>query len=422
MKNIALLLFALVCYTSPLCSQDFWEQLDFPDTVYIRCMTTNEMGDIFVGVGDDNQTGGVYRSNDAGISWELALNMGGFGVLSLEINSEGIIYAGTNKANHNLWVSYNNGNDWQEMALPYAYNLTEIFCQGPDTIYVSLYAANGALLARSTNGGVDWEELFTTTGHPGELITAIKTSSTGIIYISMICFFQDMGGVFRSTDNGLNWEYVGLLNHQINGMAINSNDDIFTSDWYTMNDNEIPGIYALYKGSTAFELKSYISSGCDIVIDSEDHIYVAANESVLESDDNGETFHYINDPLSQYLQILQLDDSGYLYGAIHSKLVRSIYPTITSIDANDQIDLSHMINISPNPSTDFINLNLFPGLANLQSITIGIYDQCGRQFFNRTMNIMDSRIRIDISYLKPGIYFISFLYDNTLLNSKFIKN
>ncbi len=30
MKHLTLLLFVLVCYTSPLLSQDFWEQLNFP--------------------------------------------------------------------------------------------------------------------------------------------------------------------------------------------------------------------------------------------------------------------------------------------------------------------------------------------------------------------------------------------------------
>ncbi len=422
MKQITLLLFALVCYTTPLFSQDFWEQLNFPDSLEITCLAVNAQCDIFVGTNTNYAYDGIFRSQDEGQTWELILDMGLYGPMSLTINEAGDMYALGGVPGWYLLKSIDNGITWTSLPLPELGGNVKIVTQGTDTLYVSQWASNGAVLLRSINSGADWEELFATTGHPGEYISDIEISNTGIIYISLMCFFQDMGGVFQSTNNGLNWEHVGLLNHQIRGMAINSNDDVFTSDWYTMNDDEIPGIYALYQGATEFELKRYVSDGCDIVIDSEDHIFVAANESVLQSADNGETFEYIDEPLSQYIQILQLDDSGYIYGAIHNKLIRSIYPTITSIDTKDQIDLSHIINISPNPATYFININLLPRLVNSQHITISIYDQYGKQCINRTINIIDNHIQIDVSYLKPGIYYIGIYDENTVLNSKFIKN
>jgi hypothetical protein len=420
MKHLALLLFSLVCYTSPLLAQDFWEQLYFPDSLDISCLAVNSQGNIFVGTVSQYVTNGVYRSNDAGISWELALNTGNFGVLSLEINSEGTIYAGTNRAYHNLWVSYNSGNDWQEIPMPYNYNIPEIHCQESVTIYASLFADNGALLVRSSNGGADWEELFATTGHPGEYISDIEISNTGIIYISLMCFFQDMGGVFRSTDNGLTWEYIGLLNHQIRGMAINSNDDVFTSDWYTMNDDEIPGIYALYQGNTEFELKRYISDGTDIVIDPENHIYVAANESMLQSDDNGETFNYIDDPLSQYIQILQLDDSGYLYGAIHSKLVRSIYPTITS-QQEVLADKSALTYNYPNPFSGKTTIHYNMTTNEAVPIAIKIFDRLGKMV--KLLDVQAAKtnintVELDMHDLPSGMYYYSLFVNDRQTDSK----
>jgi hypothetical protein len=421
MKHLSLLLFSLVCYTMPIYAQDFWEQLNFPDSLEITCMAVNAQSDIFVGTNTNYAYDGIFRSQDEGQSWELVLDMGLYGPISLTLNDAGYMYALGGIPGWYLLKSIDNGLTWTSLPLPEYGSNVKIVSQGTDTLYVSQWADNGAVLLRSINGGAEWEELFATTGYPGEYISDIEISNTGIIYISLSCFFQDMGGVFRSIDNGQNWEYVGLLNHQIKGMAINLNDDVFTLDWYTMNDDEIPGIYALYQGATEFELKRYVIYGSDIVIDSEDHIYAAANESVLQSDDNGETFEYIDEPLSQFIQILQLDDSGYIYGAIHSRLVRSIYPTITSINAKDNTNTSKL-HLSPNPVNDIININLLPGLANSQRITIGIYDQYGKQCINRTINTIDNHIQIDVSCLKQGMYFIGILYDNTLLNSKFIKN
>ena len=54
---------------------DFLEQLYFPDSISIRCITTNEQGHVFVGVGDSQETGGVYRSTDDALNWELVLIM-----------------------------------------------------------------------------------------------------------------------------------------------------------------------------------------------------------------------------------------------------------------------------------------------------------------------------------------------------------
>lgn len=93
MKKLHLLIIALIILlANTVQAQDFWEQLYFPDSVSIRCMTTNAQGHIFVGVGNSNEPNGVYRSTDNAQTWEFIYNNNGFDVLSMDIDENGYIY------------------------------------------------------------------------------------------------------------------------------------------------------------------------------------------------------------------------------------------------------------------------------------------------------------------------------------------
>jgi photosystem II stability/assembly factor-like uncharacterized protein len=363
--------------------------------------------------------GGVYRSVDSAQSWELVLDVSTFMVQTIDINEDGWIYVGRNGEN-NLMVSKDNGESWEGIDLPSFMNVTKVRCEGHDTVYVGIWENFGALLLRTTDNCITWDTLFMSYNHVSENITDIGILSTGEIYVSVNAFYSNSGGVYKSNDDGITWEYVGLINHQVMALAVNSNDDVFTGDWYTMN-NEYPGIYAQYHGINEFELLLPVYQATDIVINNDNHIYVAANESVLQSSDNGVTFEYINDALSHFIEILYLDDQEYLYGANGNQIVKSIQPTITSIASYDSIGLSHNVILFPNPVINILNVELLNRKESTNCKTVCIYDLCGNQCINRTMNITDNHIQIDVSNLKTGIYFISILEGNNKLNSKFIK-
>lgn len=223
-------------------AQDFWEQLYFPDTVTIRCITTDDQGNIFIGVGNSNEAGGVYRSTDNAQTWELVYDNNSFAVLSIAINENGRIYAGKNGSSR-LIVSENIGESWEEINLPppsYG-NVMKILCIGQDTIYVSTWEDEGSFITFSFNGAETWEYSYVT-DHPNEYISDIDVSNTGEIFVSLNGYFVDQGGVYKSADGGATWTYVGLLNHQVMTLEINSNDDVFTGDWWVMN-NDTPGIH-----------------------------------------------------------------------------------------------------------------------------------------------------------------------------------
>ncbi|MDO9578708.1 MAG: hypothetical protein Q7J16_12560 [Candidatus Cloacimonadales bacterium] len=62
-----------------------------------------------------------------------------------------------------------------------------------------------------------WESIF----EYEDNLKCIEQNSLGFLFIGTEC------GVYRSIDNGNNWEHVGLENISVYSMIINSNDDIF---------------------------------------------------------------------------------------------------------------------------------------------------------------------------------------------------
>jgi photosystem II stability/assembly factor-like uncharacterized protein len=195
------LLLILLLPLPRLYAQDFWETLPFPDTAHVRCMAVNNQGHIFIGAGSNNTIGGIYRSIDGGLNWEFIFNMGDFSVLSIAINVNGYIYIGKTGFNQ-FQVSTDNGETWEEIILPSVGNILKIHCHGTDTIYVSRWADFGACLLRSPNSGQTWEEIFSTVNHSSEHVKDIAISESGTIYLGLKSYQPDMGGVYKSEDNG----------------------------------------------------------------------------------------------------------------------------------------------------------------------------------------------------------------------------
>ena len=90
-------------------AQDFWKIINTPPGVSVSPIAINSNKDIFFGTG-----GGVYRSMDEGISWEL-IGLESKTVYSLAINELGYIYAGCNIASsgHSIYRSMDNGQSWE---------------------------------------------------------------------------------------------------------------------------------------------------------------------------------------------------------------------------------------------------------------------------------------------------------------------
>lgn len=403
-------------------SQDFWEQLYFPDSTQITCIETNDLGHIFVGVMNEGNPGGLYRSIDNALTWNLVLDAGNFTVQSITINEVGKIYCGKTGFDRFL-VSEDNGETWETIELPPPSfgNIMKILCVGQDTIYVSSWESEGAFITKSFDAGETWEHSFVT-DHQNEYVSDIAISNTGDLFVSVSGFFVDQGGVYKSVDGGTMWEYAGLLNHQVLTIEINSNNDVFTGDWWMMN-SDAPGVYALYGGSMGFELVFDAYSVTDIVITEENIIYATANEGVVRSSDNGQTWEIIEDELSSNIKFLNISYDGYLYGASSHRLVKSINSIIIGIDTNRQSDLSRDICAYPNPVNDILNVNIPTGIENSKTGEIRICNLFGELVYRSDLSTLKvgESYQLIINNLSRGIYLLECCVDDKKYTSKLIK-
>ncbi len=409
-------------------SDIFWEQLYFPDTAKIYCIDVNENGDIFVGTGGVNVTGGVYRSTDNAQTWDFVHNLGSAGILSIDISPQGDIFAGSNNGwEDHLIKSSDNGNTWQELLLPeYTVNenIIKILAVSTDTIYVSTIN-NNAMLLRTYDGGVTWDSLVGGNSHISEYISDILINDEGTIYLAYSGFVQDFGGVYFSDDNGSTWQFSGFYNYMITSLAENSNGDIFAGCWGGVTWDEWPGLYVLRDGETIWDTLIAGPQIDDIIINGDNHIYFSSSwpDGIVRSLDDGNTFELINDGIpNSPMGDMTIDTEGFIYlTAYYSApfLAKSVSTTVDIEEIYTNNDLT-LINYYPNPVSNTLTIQVFSNdiiLTKIRLLTLN-----GIEVLSINTDESNNVFQIDVSHLKPGIYLAEINNNKIAQYYKFIKH
>lgn len=183
-------------------------------------------------------SGGVFKSTNAGMSWESIFDRygtGSIGAIALNQADPNIIWVGTGEAaNRNssgwgdgIYKSIDGGKTFQHMGLKNTHHIAAIALH-PDNPSIVYVAAVGHLwgyegergLFKSEDGGLSWEKLA------GGLPDDGKTGCTEIIMhpdnpsVLFAGFYHrlrqpywytsggEKGGLFKSTDGGKTWEKV----------------------------------------------------------------------------------------------------------------------------------------------------------------------------------------------------------------------
>ena len=99
-----------------------------------------------------------------------------------------------------------------------------------------------------------------------------------------------------------------------------------------------------------------------------------------------------------------------LFGAMLPGVLPSI--NCIALDIENNIDLKNLITIYPNPTSEFIEVKSKKEIKEFR-----ILNMFGQTVF-QTENVTNS---IDVSFLKPGIYFINIQFEDRYLLKKMIK-
>lgn len=425
MKKLYILL-TLFCnvLSIAILGQNNFEVIPFPDSLEITSLAINEQGDLFVSTATGNGINdGIFRSQDNGQSWQCVYDFGASrNSWSVKINQYGEIYAIANFSidGGSLIKSIDNGDTWISHAIPEGGGThnRRLFLTEIDTLFISQSYSGGASLLRSTNDGIDWDTLFQTTGHSGEFINDLAIAENGDMFISLFGYFEICGGVYKSTDNGLTWQFMGLQSHQVTDLEYNSSGDLFISSRGSFDPTG--GIYAIYHDQDTIS-PVFISTGTSgLVINSSDNIFAGNNwqNGIFHSAD-GLTFEFITPVMPGNCAISNLypDSEQYLYATMEgtSVISRSIAPTITSIKIKP---LRKQVGIFFNPYTNILNA-VITDISD-EKCFYQVFDCYGRIYVIGSMVINSDTFEIPLPVLSNGIYYLRIVSKDIQFSGKFL--
>lgn len=216
MKKIIFACLIFLSVASLSFAQDLWQKTAGPnDGSFVRTLLTSKTGTVYAGTSK-----GVHRTMEDGTSWQL-IGLSNKVIYSLAEDDEGNIYAGSNDGN--IYKSTNQGILWQP-----AYNTNgNILVLGANKlghIFAGSWggtAANSGLFISSDNG-TSFQQL----GLSFLMISDICFDSLNNIYVCGYAFDSTQAGIWKSTDNGINWNTInsGLIYRStIYSLAYSSN-------------------------------------------------------------------------------------------------------------------------------------------------------------------------------------------------------
>ena len=278
--------------------------------------------------------GGVWKTEDAGSSWECISDGffgGSIGAVAVSESDPNIIYVGEGEqtlrgnvsSGNGLWKSMDGGKTWQFTGLKGSEHIARIRIhpKDPNTVYVAaignLWIPNETRgVYRSTDGGQNWERILYVSDKAGAGDLILDPNNPRVLYASTWQmkrngYRMDSGGpdsrLFKSTDGGDNWtdisERKGLPGFPwgISGIAVSpvnseriwviieaAEGGVFRSDdggktWAKVNENR------------ALRQRAWYYSRIYADTQNEDKVYVM-NVSYGVSSDGGKTFELKNAP------------------------------------------------------------------------------------------------------------------------------
>ena len=264
-------LFSVVYRTSD--KGNTWARLPAPwGTTRIKYMDFNSSGNVFVITGTD-----VFRSVDDGDNWQTVGGTQSFSCFAIDSNDR--IFAGTSY--ENVYRYDDNGTDWTQTGhwrVAPNFSVDAIAINSMDHIFVCTYPG----IYRSCDNGENWELLAT--GPKNTTVNRILIGSDDCIYVGT------SESVFRSSDNGNNWEQInnGMPQGSVDCLIINSSGHLFA------------GVASMI-----------------------------GNEGVYRLTDNGDNWHAVNDGLEyRGVNHFALHSSGVIFlGTFEGGVYRSISST-----------------------------------------------------------------------------------------------
>ncbi len=287
----------------------------------------NSSGNIFLGTEN-----GVYRSEDSGLTWQY-LGRNNISVSTITINANDHIFVHYQSG---FLKSEDNGNTWTIMDMNFTdrYSIRD-FAVAPNDDLFLLGAEDGVY--RSSDNGENWNKIENLDFK--SRLKEITFNASGTIFIS-----TENEGVFRSTDNGNNWTRInsGLASLYIDDIICANNGDLLVNSYSGIYKSTDTGDSWKYQANGYSNLRTL-----DLKTGNDDYLFAKTNDGVYKSGDDGNSWEPI---LLEPNGEMAVDSKGIIYfknpdGIIYSAdngvswIQIQNTPSLSLIELNNQGDI-----------------------------------------------------------------------------------
>lgn len=352
---------------------------------------------------------GLFKSSDNGNNWTNLTWTNGVAANQIITNtfvdtSNSYIYVSSDSS---IYKSIDNGASWVTTAI----NNNLKFINDINKLGNNIVVAHGNYLG----GGI---QLSSDDLNSVQVASIANIEIRDILDFSGAGFVAGTGGTYKSTDNGLNWNPIGI-GHPVGGKygeIISEGNrilasDIFGKGLYKSDDNGVTWGRADSSTFHSFcQVFDMVESNGTILTTVDGSCTAAA--PIKSSVDNGNNWgaFMTNLPSAWYPTLGVNASTGCFFTFNRGTKVPYRYCTSTDI-TNVNNDSSKML-VYPNPADNFITIT-----TELKIKKITIIDVAGKEIksFNQSNKV------IDVSDLSNGIYFIQVYSDTEMVTQKIIK-
>ncbi len=331
-----------------------WVQTNGPPGGEVRAMAFNGAGDIFAGT-----SFGIFRSLDDGDTWKMINkglpsdgDEGPPTIYSLYAGADGLLLAGTSEGCS--W-SVNNGDSWTSSILngKISGSIKNII-RNPEGVF---FALHNSVLLQSTDDGRNWSPVA---AEP-DYLNNLDCDGSG----KMVANISGQG-VGTSRDGGKTWFPIGPAESQLNFLAIDSEEYIYSAP---NAGSDLPmGVYKSLHGGENWDFMDLGLVGqyriVRMAFGAAGEIFVNVGwfsqegGGVYRSADDGQSWNEVHEGLHDYsnLRCLVTSPDGNLYAGTEHGLFR----TENSGDQWDLIGLpGSWINSLNYPAADYLFAGTF---------------------------------------------------------------
>ena len=179
--------------------------------------------------------GGLWRTNDAGITWTPLTDKQPFasiGAIAVAESNPSVIYVGTGESCLRGNISYGNGvykstdggKSWTYIGLKETQHISRVIVnpRNPDVVFVAAlghaYGPNSERgVYRSTDGGKNWEKVLFKDDKSGAIDLAVDPHNSNVMFAALYQIQRTPwslesggpgSGLYRSVDGGTTWKHL----------------------------------------------------------------------------------------------------------------------------------------------------------------------------------------------------------------------